>query len=83
LQTVAFRQEYRRIPTGHCAGSAVKLVPSESPSQKPFAFLTLPQYSMIALTSAISAPYGEQHQRTIAYEWSIVSLDGAFSPATA
>jgi transcriptional regulator GlxA family with amidase domain len=57
----------------------VKLVPSESPSQKShFAFLTLPQYSMIALTNAVEPlRMANSISGQLAYEWSIVSLDGA------
>lgn len=49
-----------------------------APHKSHFAFLTLPQYSMIALTNALEplrmANSISGHE---AYEWSIVSLDGA------
>ncbi len=53
-------------------------VQSESPSQKShFAFLTLPQYSMIALTNAVEPlRMANSISGQPAYEWSIVSLDG-------
>jgi transcriptional regulator GlxA family with amidase domain len=53
------------------------LAPETAPQKSHFAFLTLPQYSMIALTNALeplrmaNSIVGRE-----AYEWSIVSLDG-------
>jgi transcriptional regulator GlxA family with amidase domain len=43
-----------------------------------FAFLTLPQYSMIALSNAVEPlRMANSISGQLAYEWSIVSLDGA------
>jgi AraC family transcriptional regulator, glycine betaine-responsive activator len=49
-----------------------------APSKSHFAFLTLPQYSMIALTNAVEPlRMANSISGQPAYEWSIVSLDGA------
>ena len=43
-----------------------------------YGFLTLPQYSMIALTNAVEPlRMANSISGQLAYEWSIVSLDGA------
>ena len=76
---VAFRQEYSRISTSRPTPLlSVHPVETDSAARTShFAFLTLPQYSMIALTNAVeplrmaNSISGQQ-----AYEWSIVSLDG-------
>ncbi len=48
-----------------------------------FAFLTLPRYSMIALSSAVEPlRMANSVTGTIAYEWSIASLDGTPSSAS-
>jgi AraC family transcriptional regulator, glycine betaine-responsive activator len=67
---VVFRQEGRKI--GHVA----------LPRSK-FAFLTLPRYSMIALSNAVE-PLRMANNITgeAVYEWSIVSLDGTPTPAS-
>jgi len=56
----------------------VNSVDTDSASQKShFAFLTLPQYSMIALTNAVEPlRMANSISGQLAYEWSIVSLDG-------
>ena len=55
------------------------VVDTDGASQKShFAFLTLPQYSMIALTNAVEPlRMANNISGQLAYEWSIVSLDGA------
>src|SRR5260370_32207834 len=67
---VAIRQEGRKI--GHVALSGSK-----------FAFLTLPRYSMIALSTAVE-PLRMANKLTgqSVYDWSIVSLDGQPTPAS-
>jgi transcriptional regulator GlxA family with amidase domain len=61
---VAIRQEARKIS------------PVAVPKSK-FAFLTLPRYSMIALSNAVEPlRMANILTRQTAYEWSIVSLDG-------
>jgi transcriptional regulator GlxA family with amidase domain len=69
-EAVAFRQERRKI----------RHVPL--PKSK-FAFLTLPRYSMIALSNAVE-PLRMANTLTgqTVYEWSIASLDGASTPAS-
>ncbi len=48
-----------------------------------FAFLTLPRYSMIALSNAVEPlRMANIISGQIAYEWSIASLDGAPTPAS-
>jgi AraC family transcriptional regulator, glycine betaine-responsive activator len=48
-----------------------------------FAFLTLPRYSMIALSSAVEPlRMANLLSRQTVYEWSIVSLDGEPTPAS-
>ena len=48
-----------------------------------FAFLTLPRYSMIALSSAVEPlRMANLLTRQTVYEWSIVSLDGEPTPAS-
>ena len=48
-----------------------------------FAFLTLPRYSMIALSSAVeSLRMANMVTGETAYEWSIVSIDGEPTPAS-
>ena len=57
----------------------VESLEAETAFQKShFAFLTLPQYSMIALTNAVEPlRMANSISGQSAYEWSIVSLDGA------
>jgi transcriptional regulator GlxA family with amidase domain len=48
-----------------------------APAKSKFAFLTLPRYSMIALSNAVEPlRMANIVTRQMAYEWSIVSLDG-------
>jgi transcriptional regulator GlxA family with amidase domain len=48
-----------------------------------FAFLTLPQYSMIALSNAVEPlRMANSISGQLAYEWSIASMDGAAVPAS-
>src|SRR5258707_9829699 len=67
----------------HGSESTGKIVESGPVLRKShFAFLTLPQYSMIALSNAVEPlRMANSISGQVAYEWSIVSLDGA--PVTA
>jgi transcriptional regulator GlxA family with amidase domain len=54
-----------------------------APAKSKFAFLTLPRYSMIALSNAVEPlRMANIVTRQTAYEWSIVSLDGHPTPAS-
>jgi transcriptional regulator GlxA family with amidase domain len=54
-----------------------------APAKSKFAFLTLPRYSMIALSNAVEPlRMANIVTRQTAYEWSIVSLDGQPTPAS-
>jgi transcriptional regulator GlxA family with amidase domain len=70
LRQVAFRQERRKIR--HVPLPRIK-----------YAFLTLPRYSMIALSNAVE-PLRMANAVTggTTYEWTIVSLDGQPTPAS-
>jgi len=73
----------RSTPARGPAGRGADMTPSKEPSARHrFGFLTLPNYSMIALTSAVEPlRMANRLCKQEIYQWSLVSLDGV--PAAA